>query len=74
MTRLQSVKGGTDVQVATQEAKSLIGFTTDVVDVAFPFEVIADCYSQIFYLINRFQDMIVKTIFEFYRCFITLRW
>jgi hypothetical protein len=32
---------------ATQEAKSLIGFTTDVVDVAFPFEVIADCYSHI---------------------------
>jgi hypothetical protein len=38
--------------VATQEAKSLIGFTTDVVDVAFPFEVIADCYSHIVYLIN----------------------
>jgi hypothetical protein len=33
--------GGTDVQVATQEAKSLIGFTTDVVDVAFPFEVMS---------------------------------
>ena len=31
---------------------SLIGFTTDVVDVAFPFEVLADCYSQIFCLIN----------------------
>jgi hypothetical protein len=42
--------GGTDVQVATQEAKNPIGFTTDVVDVAFPFEVLADCYSQIFAL------------------------
>jgi hypothetical protein len=54
----------------TQEAKSLIGFTTDLFDVAFPFEVIADCYSQIFCLISRFQDMIVKAIFEFYRRFI----
>jgi hypothetical protein len=44
--------GGTDVQVATQEAKSLIGFTTDVVDVAFPFEVLVDGNSQIFCLIN----------------------
>jgi hypothetical protein len=51
-------KCGTDIQVATQEAKSLIGFTTDVADVAFPFEVLIDCYSQIFCLINRFQDMI----------------
>jgi hypothetical protein len=40
-----------------KEATGLIGFTTDVVDVAFPFEVLADCYSQIFCLINRFQDM-----------------
>jgi hypothetical protein len=39
--------GGTDVQVATQEVKSLIGFTTDVVDVAFPFEVLADGNSDI---------------------------
>jgi succinate dehydrogenase/fumarate reductase cytochrome b subunit len=39
--------GGTDVQVATQEAKSLIGFTTDVVDVTFPFEVLVDGNSQI---------------------------
>ena len=32
--------GGSDVQAATLEAKGLIGFTrTDVVDVAFPFEV-----------------------------------
>jgi hypothetical protein len=53
--------GGTDIQVATQEAKSLIGFTTDVADVAFPFEVLVDCYSQIFCLINRFQDMIQTT-------------
>jgi hypothetical protein len=28
--------GGTDIQVATQEPKSRIGFTTYVVDVAFP--------------------------------------
>jgi hypothetical protein len=66
MTRLQS-----KVKVATQEAKSLIGFSTDVADEAFPFEVLADCYSQIFRLIKRFQDMTVKAIFEFYRCFIT---
>jgi hypothetical protein len=50
---------------------SLIGLTTNVVDVAFPFRVLADCYSQIFCLINRFQDMTVKAIIEFYRCFIT---
>jgi hypothetical protein len=47
-------------------------FPTDVVDVAFPFEVLPDCYAQIFCLINRFQDMTVKAILEFYRCFITL--
>jgi hypothetical protein len=63
--------GGTVVTVATQEAKGLIGFTTDVVDVAFPFEVLADGNSQIFCLINRFQDMTVKSIIEFYRCVIT---
>jgi hypothetical protein len=34
--------------MTTQETKSLIGFTTDVVDVAFPFEFLADGNSQIF--------------------------
>jgi len=39
------------------EVESLIGFTTDVVDVAFPFEVLTDGNSQIFCLINHFEDM-----------------
>jgi hypothetical protein len=63
-------RSGTNVQVATQEAESLIGFTIYVVDVAFPFEVLADCNSQILCLINSFQDMTVKAIIEFHRCFI----
>jgi hypothetical protein len=50
---------------------NVLTISPDVVDVAFPFEVLADCYSQIFCLINRFQDMTVKAIIEFYRCFIT---
>jgi hypothetical protein len=44
-----------------------IGFTTDVVDVAFPFEVLTDSTtSQICFLINRFEDMIMKAIVEFH--------
>jgi len=43
----------------------------DVVDVAFPFEVFTDSTSQIFSLINRFEDMIMKAIVEFHWCFIT---
>ena len=62
--------GITDVQTAMQEAKSLIGFTTDVVDVAFPFEVLTDANSQIFCFINRFEDMTMKAIIKFHRCFI----
>jgi hypothetical protein len=34
-----SYGGGIDVQVMMQEAESLIGFTTDAVDVVLPFEV-----------------------------------
>ena len=57
--------GGTEVQVETQEAKSPIGFTTDVVNVAFPVEVLTDGNSQILCLINRFQDMTMMVIIEF---------
>ena len=56
--------GGTDVQVATQEPKSHIGFITYVVDdhVTFPFEVLIDGNSHIFDLVNRFKDMTMKVI------------
>lgn len=46
----------------TQEAKRFNGFTTDVVGVAFPFEVLTDGNSQIFYLINCFEYMTMKEI------------
>jgi hypothetical protein len=62
--------GWSDDQVATQETKSLIGFTTDVVDVVFPYEFLADGSSQIFCLVNWFSDMTVKAIIEFHWCFI----
>jgi len=49
----------------TQEAERPIGFTTDVVDVVLPFEVLTDGNSQICSFINHFEDMTMKAIVEF---------